>query len=205
MQVAKPKLKEIATATLTLSVSGLVDGECSVDVTLKNGAEAHVGDFTIDTTAPAPIVMPIPPEVDSLNIRSLSISDGALTILLEGEAALSVDDWNYIGNVRVTGFDTPAAGSIRGEKGKPVHGHAVSHSVTDNNWERRRYFLWVAFGAPRDTELTVNVDGVVAGTISSTSQGKVTFEGLPDTLLLPTIQKIEITDPAGSVVMQALF
>ena len=31
IQVAKPKLKEIATATLTLSVSGLVDGECSVD------------------------------------------------------------------------------------------------------------------------------------------------------------------------------
>ena len=85
-----------------------------------------------------------------------------------------MDDWDYIANVRVTGFD--AAGSVGGAKEKPVHGHAVSHSLTDNNWEHHRHFLWVAFGAPRDTELTVNVDGV-SRDVTTTSQGKVKSKG----------------------------
>jgi hypothetical protein len=208
IEVEKSKFKDDAAASLTLHANGLASGAYSVDAILKDATTVHIGDFSVNTTASGstgPIDMPIPAAIDSLDIFSLSISDGTANTLLEGDASVSVDNWKYIANVRVTGPIALTASPNAGSKGKPVHGHAVSQSFTNNDMEHHRHFLWVAFGAPGDAELTINVDGVAVGTVMSTKQGKVMFKDLPATVLLPAIQRIEIADAAGAVVMQALF
>jgi len=209
IEVDKSKFKDDAAASLTLHANGLASGAYSVDATLKDATTVHIGDFSVNTTVSGDtgsVVMPIPAALDSLDVFSLSISDGTSNTLLEGDASVSVDNWKYIANVRVTGpVPLMTASPNAGSKGKPVHGHAVSQSFTNNNMEHHRHFLWVGFGAPGDAELTINVDGVAVGTVVSAKQGKVMFKDLPATVLLPEIQRIEITDGAGVVVMQALF
>src|SRR5207237_837625 len=70
-----------------------------------------------------------------------------------------------------------------GQRGRPpstnpVVVEVVSQSSVQDSVEKARHFLWVAFGAPASTALTINVDGVAVGTVTSTGRGKVMFHEL---------------------------
>ena len=193
----------VQTATMQLAVSGLVAGAYTVDATLADASVVNLGSFD----APVPvdgISIIIPATVNALNIASIDIKDASSVVLLHGDATTDIAFLRFFANVRVTGPDPLI--SARGSHGpKKVHGHCLAHSLVIQNVERESHFLWVAFGAPADTELTINVDGVPVGTVTSTKQGKVKFSSLPNTTDFAAINLITLTDSLGTVVMQAEF
>jgi hypothetical protein len=207
IEVTKEKFKSEATAELSLTTTGLAAGNYSVDATLTDATTAHLGDFVVDGTVPPPatpepIVFALPATVDVASIASLSVSDAAAAVMLEGELAVGTINWKFIANVRVSG---PEVLATDGPKPKKVRGHAVSHSFIKDSVETKRDFLWVAFGAPGETELTINVDGVAVGTVLSTKQGKVEFHEIAETVVLRDMKLITLTDALGAIVMQADF
>jgi hypothetical protein len=214
IEITKRKFKSGGTATLTLTTAGLPAGTYAVDATLSTSVTpVHIGDFVVTGAVPAapggdaPIELPIAPTVDAEDITSLTIADSATsTVVLAGDATVTSVDWKYIANVRIEAreIQNENAQGFHGG-GKSVHGHLISHSFIKDSVEKQRHFLWVAFGAPKDTELTINVDGVAVGTVKSTKSGKVGFHGMPEPVVLRNIRLITLTDPLGAVVMQAKF
>jgi hypothetical protein len=211
--IHKPKFHRPATATLTLTTSGFPAGEYSIDALIKGGTTpVHVGDFAVaavvpvDPAADEPITLTIPTTVDATLITNLTISDSSSIVLLEGDAVETSVNWGYLANVRVTAGELPlvrSASSVR--KWKRTFGHVISQSVVRDGVEKKRHFLWVAFGAPAETELTINVDGVAVGTVTSTKRGKVMFHEMPEPVVLRDVQLITLTDGLGAVVMKAEF
>jgi hypothetical protein len=210
IEVTKPKFKSVETATLSLTTTGLATGNYSVDATLDDATTAHLGDFAVDTAAPPtaanqPIVFPIAETLDTARIASLSVSNATAIVMLQGEVVLGTATWKYIANVQVTAPEVVLTSDGHGAKPKHVHGHIVSHSFITDNVEKQRHFRCVAFGAPKETELTINVDGTAVGTVVSTKQGKIDLHDIVETVVLRDVKLITITDALGAVVMQATF
>lgn len=208
IEVTKEKYKSELGTDLKLTTSGLVAGNYSFDATLKDASTIHIGDFVVDGTVPAPttpepIEFVVPATVDVTNIASMSVSDATPTVLLQGDLVADNVTWKLIANVVVSAPEVIL--TTHGPKPKKVHGHAVAHSFTTDNVETKRGFLWVAFGAPGDTELTINVDGVAVGTVMSEKNGKVMFEEMPATVVLRDMKSVTLTDSLGVVVMKADF
>ena len=199
IEVTKEKFKSEASAELTLTTSGLGAGEYSLDATLADATIVPVGTFTVAGSPTAPVVFDLPVTLDAGSIVSLSISDAASTVLFEGELVAGTVTWKFIANVQVSGPE------VTEPKGKKVHGHAVVHSFIKDSIETKRGFLLVGFGAPRDTDLTINVDGVAVGTVLSSKQGKVFIHEIAETVVLRDMKLVTLTDALGAVVMQAEF
>jgi hypothetical protein len=208
IEVVKEKYKSAESSTLSISVTGLATGSYSVDATLKDASIVHLGDLAVDASVPPgptpepPVVITLPAGFDVSTVAKLTVSDATPTVVLEGTLVPGNVTWKYIANVQVTGAEVLVT---KGPKPKKVRGHAVVHSFITDNVETKRGFLWVAFGAPGDTELTINVDGVAVGTVLSTKQGKVMFESMPETVVIRDMKLVTLTDAAGAVVMQAEF
>jgi len=210
IEVDKPKFKSSETASLSLTTSGLPTGSYSVDATLDDASKAHLGDFAVDTTVPPtaandPIVFAISETLDTAKIASISVSNATAIVLLQGEVLPGTATWKYIANVQVTAPEVLVTTAEHGPKPKHVHGHIVSHSFVTDNVEKHRHFVCVAFGAPKDTELTINVDGTPVGTVMSSKQGKVDLHDIAETVVLRDVELITLTDSLGAVVMQAQF
>jgi hypothetical protein len=77
----------------------------------------------------------------------------------------------------------------------------VQAKIVDNV-ERRRKFLLVAHNGPADTTLTLRIDGVDAGTFTTTKNGKMMVKSLPDSSIrLAGIHKLEIVDATTETVV----
>ena len=208
IEVTKEKYKSEVSTELKLTSSGLAAGNYSLDATLKDATTVHIGDFVVDGTVPAPatpepIAFTVPATVDVTNIASLSVSNATPAVLLQGDLVADNVTWKLIANVVVSGPEVLA--TTHGPKPKKMHGHAIAHSFITDNVETKRDFLWVAFGAPGDTELTINVDGVAVATVMSTTDGKVMFHEMPVTVVLRDMKSVTLTDSLGAVVMKADF
>lgn len=211
--INKPKLNQRGTATLILTTSGLLTGDYGVDAVLKGGlAPVHIGDFNVPPPAVVdpvpfpPVSLAIPSDVDASLIASLTVSDSSPALIFEGDATVTSVDWQYLANVPVTGdVQAPGSGKGKGPKVKAPFGHLISQSTVKAGVETKRHFLWVAHRAPADTELTINVDGVAVGTVTSTKNGKVMFHEMPEPVVLRDIQLITLTDGSGAIVMKAVF
>ena len=210
--IKKTKFNQPGTTSFTLTTSGLVAGEYSLDGLV--GPEAtlvHLADFVVDPVDPAnpvadePITVTLPADLDAALLTSLSISDSTPAVILEGDVIATSSNWTFLANVQVTGPDGSIHGKKPGKKSGGVSGHVISQSTLKDGAETKRHFLWVAFGAPADTELTILADGLEVGTVTSTSSGKVMFHELSDEVELSTVSLITLTDGGGAVVMQAQF
>lgn len=213
ISIEKAKFHKAATSTLTLTTSGFVAGNYGIDALLNDATTSvHLGDFAVAPVDPVnpvpdePITLIIPGAMDATLIASISISDSTPAVILEGDTTATSVDWQYLANVPVTG---PAplvnAGKVHGPRKKGPFGHLISQSTIKAGVETKRHFLWVAFGAPADTELTINVDGMVVGTVTSTAKGKVMFHEMPEPIILRDVESITLTDGSGVIVMQAAF
>jgi len=205
--VEKAKYKSAETATLAITVTGLPSGTYSVDANLKDASVVHLGDLVVDATVPAPatptpVVLPLPAGFDVSTVATITVSDATPIVVLEGAVVPGDVTWKFIANVPVTAPEVLVAGD---SKPKKVRGHVVAHSFITDNVENQRKFHWVASGAPGDSELTINVDGVAVGTVMSTAQGKVMFEGMPEPVVIRDMKLVTITDATGAIVMQAQF
>jgi hypothetical protein len=203
---------DIQIARVELRVSGLPIGTYAVDAALQDSTTVHLGSFAIEDGPTAStatkgdkegIEMAIPAEVDALRIASLAIADANAVVFLTGQSESSTAFMRYFANVPVTGpSDTTRTREERA--GRRIHGHALAHSLIVNDTERERHFLWVAFGAPPNTELTINVNGEPVGTVTSSEHGRVKFDELPG-VELPMLKLIVLKDAADHIVMQAEF
>lgn len=206
------KLNGVSTASdLKLTISGLTTGTYTVAAVQKSdGASVTIAAVAFDSTVtpdPAAPGLPLPPGLDPFDIAKLTISDATPVVVLEGAAVESIARWIYSANVAITA--PPGAVPIppvHGHgKAKKVHGHVLVHSLIVDDVEKRRKFLLVAFGAPADTVLTVNLDGVAVGTVTSTPRGKVMLKSLDGDFRLAGTGELTITDAVGTVIMQADF
>lgn len=191
-------------ALLKLTASGFAPGKYKIVATLANASTPVIGNFRATATGkPAEIgkddgkiVTRIPPSVDATKIVSVAILNASNVTIFEGDATTQTTSSNFIANIRVTGPNSfPGLG---------VHGHVTAHSKSVDGVEVQRQFLWVGFGAPPNTQLTINVDGTDVGTVTSTGQGKVIFNDLDDSVDLTTIQLITLVN-SNTVIMQAQF
>ena len=201
----KVKQKDaVQTAKLELSVNGLPAGAYSLDATLDDSTAVHLGDFEV-AVAPAPVAgtedesgsvlaVTLPAELDARTIATMTVSNSAAVVVLEGDASAAVDRESFFANVAVTGGE-----------GSRVHGHALLISTTEAGVETKRKVLFIGFGAAGDATLTINVNGVAAGTVQSTKQGRVKFMALDEAIQLSSIELITLTDETNTIVMQAQF
>jgi hypothetical protein len=208
IEINKEKYKSAAVATLRISVAGLPSGTYSVDATRKDASVLHLGDLAVDAAVPPeatpepPVEIALPSDIDVSSLSKLTVSDATPAVAVEGDLVSGNVTWKYIANVQVTG---PNVLVTNGPKPKKVRGHAVVHSFITDNVETKRGFLWVAFGAPGETELTINADGVPVGTVLSTKQGKVEIHEIAETVVFRDVKVITLTDAQGALVMQADF
>lgn len=206
MEIKVKQKDAIQDAKLGLSVEGIPAGAYSLDATLDNGTPVHLGEFETEGAAtPAAgdddgeedgdneLEMKLPSTIDARAIASVTVSNAAGTVVLEGDAEAFTDRESYFANVAVTG------------EGSRVHGHALLISKTEETDEVMRKVLFIGFGAPGSATLTINVNGVAVGTTQSTKQGKVKFQELDEDIVLSTISLITLTDESNTAVMQAQF
>jgi hypothetical protein len=118
------------------------------------------------------------------------------TIVLTGTPTESIEIWKFFGNRPVTaaeGFvpEPPAHGH---GKAKRIHGHVLIQAKIVDNVETRRKFLLVAHNGPADTTLTIRLDGVDAGTFTTTKNGKMMTKSLDGDFRLAGVHKLEIVD-----------
>jgi hypothetical protein len=200
------------TTGLQLSFTNLADGTYSVDATLKSDSGAtpvNIGSVTItgstvDPSAP----LSLPTETDPLDFAAITISDATSAVVLSGSATETITSWTYFGNKPLLAPPGgPASAKPDKVHGKPVkvHGHIVIQARIRDGVEKRRKFLLVGLGLPADAALTVNVDGVAVGSVTTTPRGKAMLKSLPGDFRLAGVDLITLTDSNNVVVAQADF
>jgi hypothetical protein len=222
-------------AALKLAATGLPAGSYAIEATYDDGVTiVELGTFDVTDPTPddadpigsdVTVETSVPQEIDGWDIAVISVIDTATdAVVLTGETTATTTYWRYFANVRITGTpivappteddgdieETDGPGNKpkkakKARKPKKIHGHALAHSKVVGDTETRRVFLWVGFGAPASTELTINVDGVPVGTVTSTKNGKVKFKGLPEDVVIRDIEVITLTNADGAEVMKAEF
>ncbi len=208
-------------------VDGLIDGTYTVNAVTIAGELVEIteiavaatpldGTSTDDTGEETEGEIELPAGLDPLQIAAISVVDGTGLEVLRGDAVSSTTYWMFSANVKVTGPTTPiipgeavtsptTGKGKKGSKMKKVHGHVIVHSLIIGDVEKKRKFLFNAHGAPADTVLTVNIDGIAAATVTSSRNGKVKLSSLDEGVQLAGISEITVTDSSGVVVMQAEF
>jgi hypothetical protein len=202
-----------------------VEGEPTPEVPAEEEAEIELpGDLNpLDILAITVVKVDVAPAVEGTPETEV------LTEVLRGEADSSATYWMFNANVKVTGPTTPIVDEdptvepteptkgngkpkkpkkVKGPKGpkvKAVHGHVVVHALIIGDVEKKRKFLFNAQGAPANTVLTLNVDGVPVETFTSSHNGKVMIKSLDESIRVAGIREITITDADDVVIMEAHF
>jgi hypothetical protein len=204
---ATAKMKVVANAKVgrqsrfVINADGIPAGTYSLSGTRNNGGNVNLGDFTVRGSSrpggggfKGSIAVPLPQGINGESIQSVTIEkSGDTPLVITGDAGDPIVNWNYTATVRIT----PGTAS--------ASGHVSSRSVIKQNVETKRKFVLVGFGAPANMELTVHVDGVEVGMVTSAANGKVTFSALPDEIVLRNITTVTLTRANGNVVMSAHF
>lgn len=202
---------------LDLTVTGLADGTYTVSATLKSDPAAPaviisnvvVNSAVIpDPAAPPAPPLPLPEDLDPFDIATLTVSDATPMVVLSGLPTENIAVWNYFANcpLRAPRIDPLAAPVPRtGKKPKRVHGHVLIRARILDDVETRRMFLLVAHGAPANTLLTINLDGLPVGEVTSTKNGKVMVKGLDGDFRIAGVTELTLTDINGVVVMVCDF
>ena len=167
-------------------------------------------------------------DLDPRSITSITISKAidATTsdVVLVGTASTETSALKFFAKVRVTAppasaltttpdpTEEPGKGKGKGgpSKTKKVHGHALAMSTIVEGVEKKRFFLFVAHGAPANAVLNLVIDGVTIPdfTVTATKSGKVMFKSLSTDIDLEAIDLLTLTTETaeGAVpVMQADF
>jgi hypothetical protein len=192
---------------MVLSLSGLPDGTYTVEATTKSDPAAPpiligsvIVSAIVDPAAPPAPPLTLPEGLSALDIATLTISDATPVVVLAGEATEDVVNWRFFGNRPLV----PAPGSTTSPPRK-LHGHVLIRAAIVDGAELRRKFLLVGHGLPAESTLTVNLDGVAVGEVTTTKRGKVMLKSLDGDFRLAGTHLLTLTDVDGSVVAQADF
>lgn len=221
------RLNGVETASdLTITTANLTDGTYEVEAILKSDTTEPPVPVLIGTIIVAgatPIApLPLPDTVKALDIETLNIvdpadpADPASTdlIVLTGTPTEDIEFWKFFGNVRVVaaeGWNPEAPLNKKGQpkKVKRIHGHVLIQAKIFDNVDKRRKFLLVAHNGPANTTLTIRLDGVDAGTFTTTKNGKMMVKSLEGEFRIAGVHNLEIVqinnDSTETVVAVADF
>src|SRR5678815_6023182 len=190
--------------TVMLTLAGLADGTYSLEATSKSDPAAPpvligsvVVSAIVDPAAPPAPPLTLPEGLSALDIATLTISDATPAVVLSGEATEDVANWRFFGNrplVAAAGSATPS---------KKLHGHVLIRAAIVEGVELRRKFLLVGHGIPSETTLTINLDGVAVGEVTTTKRGKAMLTSLDGDFRLAGTHHFTLTDADENVVAQA--
>ena len=190
---------------MVLSLSGLPDGTYTVEATTKSDPAAPpiligsvIVSAIVDPAAPPAPPLTLPEGLSALDIATLTISDATPVVVLAGEATEDVVNWRFFGNRPLV----PAPDSTTSPPRK-LHGHVLIRAAIVDGAELRRKFLLVGHGLPAESTLTVNLDGVAVGEVTTTKRGKVMLKSLDGDFRLAGTHLLTLTDADDNVVAQA--
>ena len=211
-------------SSLSFTTSNLADGTYRVEAILKSQpadqTPSVIGNITVaGATAIAPL--PLPASVRALDIKTLNviapadvaIPDSIDTLVLTGTPTEVVESWTYFANRPVNAPEDSTPVVTFGKNGKPlkakrIHGHVLIQAKIVDSVEKRRKFLLVAHNGPADKTLTIRLDGVDAGTFTTTKNGKMMTKSLEGDFRIAGVRKLEIVDTTGEtevVVAETFF
>jgi hypothetical protein len=201
---------------IDLTLSGLADGTYSVEATTKSdpmAAPVVIGSVTVssipDPSAPPPAPLTLPDGLSALDIATLTISDVTPAVVLAGGPSEDVAKWHFFANRPLRAPDATGDTSVAPVSGTPtqkkLHGHVIIHAVITDAVELRRKLLLVGHGLPPETVLTVNLDGVPVGDVTTTKHGKAMLKSLEGDFRLAGTQLLTLSDPDGNVVAETDF
>jgi hypothetical protein len=202
---------------IDLSLSGLADGTYSLAATTKadpTGPTTLIGSIVVssapaDPAAPPAAPLTLPAGLSALAIDTLTLSDATPTEILAGAGSETVASWLFFGNrpLRPTAAASatiPPPGNGRA-KSKKIHGHVLIQAAIRNDVEKRRKFLLVGLGLPAEVTLTVNLDGVAVGSVTTTKNGKAMLKRLDGDFRLAGTHLVSLTDVDGVSLAEADF
>jgi hypothetical protein len=190
---------------IDLTLSGLADGTYTVNGLTKSDPAAPpilIGSVIV-SAIPDPNAPPLtlPDGLSALDIATLTISDATPTVVLTGEPTEDIVKWRYFANRPLVAPATTT--TVRGAK--KLHGHVLVHAVIIENVELRRKFLLVGHGLPTDSTLTVNLDGVAVGEVTTTKNGKAMLKSLDGDFRLAGTHLLTLTDDMDNTVAEVDF
>jgi hypothetical protein len=153
-----------------------------------NGQDCHWAVF-LD-----PSSIPLPSDLDPMDIAQILISDTNGVVLLTGD------------------FVNPATNSIVKFRAKirahfasssPSQNGKVLASTTARKGKRADRFTMLASGLPANTTFSVSVNGQKAGTVTSNQKGKVLVRQIPANLLV--VRSVHLIDANGNTALRAKF
>ncbi len=196
-------------ATLTVSVQGLPDGDYSAVVTLSDGSQVTVGQFTLaagqgstgengEDNGPehggwgSAFQAQLPDSVNPTDITTVTIVDANNNAVLTGDVGSNNSSVQYKATVRLkAGSSAPRA-----------NGHA-SVSTTILNGKAAGRFSLSASGVPANSTLLMSVNGKVVGRARSSPKGNVLLQNIPSRQR--AIRSIELKALHGRPVVGAHF
>jgi hypothetical protein len=202
---------------LSITTTNLAAGTYEVEAILKSdSAEPPVPVLIGSIVVPSAteILLPLPDTVKALDIETLNVvlpADPLVvgsvdTIVLIGTPSEDIAKWTFFGNRPVTASEGWVPEPVIKKNGKPakakrIHGHVLIQAKIFDNDEKRRKFLLVAHNGPADTTLTIRLDGVDAGTFTTTKNGKMMVKSLEGDFRLAGVHKLEIVDATTETVI----
>lgn len=196
-------------SALTITTTNLADGTYDVEAILKSDKTVPpvpvlIGSITVSGATAIP-PLNLPATVKALNIEVLNIVSPAIptdplstdTIVLTGTPTEDIEKWTFFGNRPVTASEEWVPTPVTKKNGKPkhakrIHGHVLIQAKIVDNHETRRKFLLVAHNGPADTTLKIRLDGVDAGTFTTTKNGKMMTKSLEGDFRIAGVHLLEI-------------
>ena len=217
----------VTTATLQIETQGLLAGTYTVNVTrTSDGSSVTLGTFDVtassnddqqaddnmdddnqgddndqgedegDVEFGTDTGLPLPADLNPMDIASVSISDGDGNVVLTGDfmnVAATMKAF-FKAKVAVTGgIGAPGASGLAKVQSKTKRGVKVSH------------FNLNAKGLSPNATLTIRINGVELGTVTTDRHGKLHMKTLPEGIEAESLIHMEFNEPDGTNALTISF
>jgi len=138
--------------------------------------------------------VPLPSDLDPMDIAQIVISDSDGNVILIGDLVdpVAASNIKFRAKLRVR-----SASGISSQNGKAL---AITNARKGKRADR---FTMIASGVTPNSAFSVSVNGQSAGTVKSNAKGKVLIRALPANLLV--VKSVHLIDANGATAVRAKF
>ena len=138
--------------------------------------------------------VPLPPDLDPMDIGQILISDSDGNVILIGDLVdpVAASNIKFRAKLRIR-----SASGISSQNGKAL---ALTNARKGKRADR---FTMIASGVAPNTTFSVSVNGQSAGTVKSNAKGKVLVRTIPANLLV--VKSVHLIDSTGATAVRAKF
>jgi hypothetical protein len=138
--------------------------------------------------------VPLPPDLDPMDIAQILISDSDGNVLLEGD---------LVNPAAASSIKFRAKLHIRSASGTSSKNGKALALTNARKGKRADRFTMIASGVAPNSTFSVSVNGRSAGTVKSNAKGKVLVRTLPANLLV--VKSVHLIDSSGTTAVRAKF